>query len=101
MEIRISVEAEADLQNQWLHLASNSSLDSANTFEARVDHVLALLTDQPQMGRARDELIPNLRSFPLDKRCVLFYRIIPRYQQDSVLEIIRVICGGQDLESLF
>ena len=52
MEIRISVEAEADLQNQWLHLASNSSLDSANTFEARVDHVLALLADQLQETHA-------------------------------------------------
>lgn len=101
MEVRISAEAEADLQNQWLHLAGHASLESANAFEDRVAHVLELLVEQPQMGRARDELFPNLRSFPLDRRCVLLYRIVPRFQQESVLEVVRVICGGQDLDSIF
>ena len=59
MEVRISAEAEADLQNQWLHLAGHASLESANAFEDRVAHVLELLVEQPQMGRARDELFPN------------------------------------------
>lgn len=47
------------------------------------------------MGRARDELKPGLRSFPV-KSCVIFYRL-----ENSRIEIVRVVRGARDLKALF
>lgn len=47
------------------------------------------------MGRLRDELTEGLRSFPVG-RYVIFYRIV----QDGV-EIVRVLHGARDLDSIF
>jgi toxin ParE1/3/4 len=53
------------------------------------------LVQYPQMGRKRDELAIDLRSFPAQDY-LIFYRIIP-----IGIELIRVAIGYQDLEDLF
>ena len=53
------------------------------------------LVQFPQMGRKRDELSINLRSFPLQDY-LIFYRIA----LDGI-EIVRVVSGYQDLSALF
>ena len=53
------------------------------------------LTQFPQMGRKRDELSFNLRSFPLQDY-LIFYRIT-----SNEIEIVRVVSGYQDLFALF
>jgi toxin ParE1/3/4 len=47
------------------------------------------------MGRKRDDLRPEIRSFPV-KRFVIFYRVT-----DWQIEIVRVISGARDLKSIF
>ncbi len=47
------------------------------------------------MGINRDELEPELRSFPVEDY-LIFYRPI-----DKGVEIVRVVSGYQDLEALF
>jgi toxin ParE1/3/4 len=47
------------------------------------------------MGRRRDELSPNVRSFPINNY-LIFYRLI-----EEGVEILRVVSGYQDLEGLF
>jgi toxin ParE1/3/4 len=47
------------------------------------------------MGRARPELRPDLRSFPVG-RFVIFYREV----RDGI-EIVRVLRGARDLPALF
>jgi toxin ParE1/3/4 len=47
------------------------------------------------MGRRRDELSPNVRSFPINNY-LIFYRLI-----EQGVEILRVVSGYQDLEDLF
>ena len=53
------------------------------------------LVQFPQMGRKRDELSINLRSFPLQDY-LIFYRI-----GSDEIEIVRVVSGYQDLTALF
>jgi toxin ParE1/3/4 len=53
------------------------------------------LVQFPEMGRKRDELSINLRSFPLQKY-LIFYRIAL-----DEIEIVRVVSGYQDLSALF
>ena len=47
------------------------------------------------MGRRRDELLEELRSFPVDDY-LIFYRPI-----EGGIEILRVISGYRDLSGLF
>ena len=46
------------------------------------------------MGRKRDELAPNVRSFPIDD--YLIYRAI-----EEGVEVLRVVSGYRDLRVLF
>jgi toxin ParE1/3/4 len=47
------------------------------------------------MGRSRSDLGANLRSFPV-KKFVIFYRPV-----DDTVEIVRILYGGRDFESIF
>jgi toxin ParE1/3/4 len=47
------------------------------------------------MGRARPELAPELRSFPV-KRYVLYYR-----PDADGIELVRVLDGARNIEALF
>jgi toxin ParE1/3/4 len=47
------------------------------------------------MGRARDNLAPNLRSFPVKKFVIFFRRV------DDTVEIVRILYGGRDFEAIF
>lgn len=48
------------------------------------------LTEQPKMGIEREELLPNMRSFPVESH-VIFYRL-----EAKQIEIIRVLHERQD-----
>jgi toxin ParE1/3/4 len=47
------------------------------------------------MGRIRENFAPNLRSFPV-KKYIIFYRPV-----DDTVEIVRILYGGRDIESIF
>ncbi|MEH2458044.1 MAG: type II toxin-antitoxin system RelE/ParE family toxin [Nostoc sp.] len=49
----------------------------------------------PSMGSRRDELLPALRSLPVDDY-LIFYRPIA-----EGIEVVRVVSGYCDLETLF
>ncbi len=87
--------AQADLDDIWDYIASNS-IQNADRFVDRIYELCQkTLAYQPLMGRSREELVPKLRSFPVGNY-VIFYRPI----SDGV-EIVRVLHGSRDIESLF
>ncbi|WP_293180794.1 MULTISPECIES: type II toxin-antitoxin system RelE/ParE family toxin [unclassified Microcoleus] len=47
------------------------------------------------LGRNRDELMENVRSFPIDDY-LIFYSAI-----EAGIEVLRVVSGYRDLEDLF
>jgi toxin ParE1/3/4 len=61
----------------------------------RFDETLQMLAQNPMTGRAREELAPKVRSFPVGNY-LLFYRPA----QDGI-ELIRVLHGARDLRRLF
>ena len=90
----LSREARQDLQHIWDYMAEQNPIRAdqwLDEFETRCQ----LLSEMPLIGRQRDELQPGLRSFLLG-RYILFYRL-----QEEQIEIVRVLSGYQDLESLF
>ncbi|KAB8314900.1 type II toxin-antitoxin system RelE/ParE family toxin [Tolypothrix campylonemoides VB511288] len=89
-----SPQAQDDLIEIWLYIAQDNQA-AANRLLDTIDQKLKLLSDSPQMGQAREELAPSLRSFPVGKY-LLIYRPIP-----GGIELARVIHGARDIESLF
>ncbi|WCN07794.1 type II toxin-antitoxin system RelE/ParE family toxin [Marinomonas mediterranea] len=89
-QLVIAPVAKADLKEiyqyglrQWGQAQSDSYLENLK------DHFWSL-TEQPLMGVERPELLPVVRSLPIESHA-LFYR----FTADTV-EIIRVLHGRQD-----
>lgn len=86
--------ALADLAEIWDYIADDSE-ERADAFIDLLDRKIHALARRPTIGREREELAEGLRSFPVG-RYIIFYRVIPKG-----IEIIRVLHGSRDLESIF
>jgi toxin ParE1/3/4 len=93
MRLVFRPEAEADLAEIHDHFAQDSP--------ARAQRFIALLRDRcaplrqfPEMGRMRDDLLPGLRSLPVD-RYVVIYRVL-----GDAVEIVTIVHGSRDVDTL-
>jgi toxin ParE1/3/4 len=89
-----SAPAEADLLEIWLYIAADNPTAADRVLSA-INKKCRLLSKTPAIGRRRDELSPSLRSMP-QGNYIIFYRPIK-----SGIEIVRVLHGAQDIESIF
>ncbi len=94
MDLVISPEARNDLSTIWLYIARDYP-GRADRFVERLLTECRLLASHPSMGRARDELAPGLRGFPVG-RYVVFYRVRAEH-----LEVVRLLSAYRDLDQLF
>ena len=92
---KFTVPASRDIESIIDYTADNSSFDAAESLLSKINSKCARLAKFPGMGRRRDELAVNVRSFPVNDY-LIFYRPI-----EEGIEILRVISGYQDLEGLF
>ena len=91
------MEAEADLDDIWLYIATESqSIEPAQLFLDRFAVFFSRLARKPYLGRRRDEIRPGYRSFPVGSY-VVFYRLVAA---EEIL-LLRVIHGKRDLEEIF
>ncbi len=86
--------ADQDLDDIWFHIALDN-LEAADRILDVIDRRCSLLAQHKKMGRARPELSPELRSFPVG-RYVLYYR-----PEAEGIELVRVLDGARDVEALF
>ena len=92
-KIRVSDPAERDLDNIWYYIARNSgSIETANRVVDSITQHFVMLAKSPAAGRRRDEIEPDLRSFPAGNYLI--------YYRESGLRVIifRVIHGMRDQE---
>jgi toxin ParE1/3/4 len=85
--------AQADLSAALEYLEERSPPAAerlANAIEARC----RLLGQFPQMGRARDEIRPGLRSVAVEKY-LIFHQITA-----SAVEVVRILHGSRDVERI-
>jgi toxin ParE1/3/4 len=94
MNYFLSVEAEVDLLEIGSYL-SQFSQEASDRFLENVMETLELLSEQPGMGRRRDELRPGLQSFGVEDY-LIFYRVVR-----NELEAVRIVSGRRNLEKLF
>ena len=79
-----TVRAEQDLAEIWFYIALDNVVAADNLLDD-IDSSCQLLAMQPQAGRLRPELAPELRSFPAG-RYVVFYQ-----PQDDGIGVVRVL----------
>jgi toxin ParE1/3/4 len=92
--ILIRPRAQIDLAEIWDFIAEDSQA-RADSFLDRLDQDFHCIAHNPHIGRARDELSPNLRSFPFG-RYVIFYLVLA-----DGIEIVRVLHGARNLDVIF
>lgn len=81
--------ADDDLLAAWLHIATDNPVAADNCLD-RIQHVCALIAENPAMGIERDELRVGVRSFPVDSH-VIFY-----VATDKGIVVLRVWPSAQD-----
>jgi toxin ParE1/3/4 len=86
--------SEADLELIHDYIAAENPAAAA-ALVTRLEDLAARLADARGMGRARPELLPDLRSFPFGNY-LLFYR-----RSDNGIEVVRVLHGARDIPALF
>src|SRR5947209_12442947 len=89
-----SPRAEEDLDEIWSFVAGRDAEAAdrlIDSISSRFDHLLAY----PEAGRARHDLLVNLRSFPV-KNYLIFYQ-----PTDDGIEIFRVLHGSRDIRQAF
>jgi toxin ParE1/3/4 len=94
---RLSSQAEAQLDDIWLHIARESgSIDTAIRILQNITDRFWLLTKRPRIGRRREDLSPDLRSFNADNYVILY-----SIEKDGVVLIHCVFHGNQDIRPSF
>ena len=84
--------AYEDLSEIWGFIATDN-IAAADTWIDKLDAQFHLLATHPFMGRAREELVKNLRSFPLG-RYVIFY--LP---DTKGITVVRVLHSARDIDA--
>ena len=83
---RLSRLAQADLDNIWLYIASRGSVGGASRVIHRITEVFPVLARMPRTGRSRDDIAPDVSSFPVDH-----YLIYYRTNSEGGIQISRII----------
>jgi toxin ParE1/3/4 len=85
--------ARQDLEDLWLHIASNG-INTADRVLAAVEHRMRVLTQYPEMAPLRPDIAPDVRGLVVERWLVL-YRI-----EGGVVQVGRVVDGARDLTRL-
>lgn len=83
-----------DLEDIWQFIAEDS-IAAADHWLDKIDAQFKLIAKAPGIGRARDELAPGVRSFPIG-RYVIFYQAT-----QSGIDVVRVLHSSLDTDAQF
>ena len=96
-DLRISAEAEADLDDIWFYVATEGqNAQRADYLLDRFAVFFSRLARNPYLGRRRDDLRLGYRSFPVGD-----YVVVYRAAGDDEVLILRIIRGSRDIPALF
>lgn len=87
--------AELDLIDIWHYIATESSPERADGVYDRIEQAIKTLAEYPGMGRSRDELLPDLRSYPVGRYVVYFFPL------DDGIRVARILHGSRDIPAIF
>ncbi len=88
-----SPEAQSDIRQVSEYYERLAGPRTAENVLRDIVEAIDLLEAHPYGGRARREIRPNLRSFPVD-RFVVFYQVV-----EETVQIVRILDGRRDIET--
>jgi toxin ParE1/3/4 len=89
----IRPQAENDLDEIWWHIAQGSP-QNADRFLDLIEETCIVISGYPNMGERRDELLKELRSFPVGNYLIFYIHL------NDGIDIIRVLHGARDWKLL-
>ena len=87
-------QAAVDILDIWDFIAEDGMVE-ADRWVDSLDEKLRLWSTQPQIGRMRPELVPELRSMPFG-RYVVFFMLLP-----DGIDVVRVLHSSRDTDTAF
>ena len=81
LNIRRSGQAKLDQTDIWLTIAEDNMRAADGVYE-RINDAITMLSEHPEAGRAREDLQPGLRYFPVGSYLV-FYTVRRRHAWSS------------------
>lgn len=94
LRLNLAADADEDRLDIWAHIALDNEVAAERLLD-RIDEAFLLLREFPAAGRARDDLRPGLRTWPVGDY-LIFYRVDP-----DALSILRIFHGSRDLPAHF
>lgn len=94
--VRILATANADVKGiyDWIVEASGHP-KVAEDFIARIFDRCDQLSQFPELGVNRDDLLPGIRLLPFERRAAIFYRIV-----NDEVQVANVFYRGRDYDDL-
>ena len=74
-------------------MSPRTMFTAADRLIDRIERTFDMLAEQPLAGRARSDLAPRLRSFPVGSYVIFYFPL-----SDGV-EVVRVMSGRQDIDA--
>ena len=87
----LSSEADQDISTIFDYTESEYGLQKAIEYTTSFKHAFSQLSQEPELGRARNEIRNGLRSLIQNKH-VIFYRILSEH-----IRIVRVLHSRSDI----
>lgn len=94
MRYELSVAADQDLEAIFDYTEREFGVEQAAAYLRLIGERFDTLSENPELGRIRDEIRMDLRSLVVEKH-IIFYRL----RLDRV-RIVRVLHGRQDVQRL-
>ena len=91
--IRYSRRAEQDLLEIWDYIAQDDT-NAADRLADEIERTAALLAENPRLGRARPDIAPEFRYFPVGNYVILYRLIV------DGIELVRVIHAARRIDGL-
>jgi len=86
-------QAETDLDEIWWYIAQNNPKNADNFLDFILEQCL-FLAQSPYSGKKRDELLQDLRSFPVCNYLIFYFPL------ENGIEIVRVMHGSRDIDKV-
>ena len=95
LSVRFHPAARTQLFELYEYIVAETGRDRAGSFIDRLEASCLSLGTFPEMGRKAEDLGPDLRLHPFERRTVIIYRVTP-----EAVEILGIYYGGRNLAAL-
>lgn len=92
---RLTPAADADLDELWTYVATNSGRAEADSLEDKLHAAMHQLGTMPGMGHRREDLADEPLRFWSVHRVLIIYRA-----ETSPIQVVRVLHGARDVRAV-